>query len=205
MNWRKLNVFLTLTAVVEIAAFFYVTNQPEPQVLGVSGEVKLASQKLVLPEVSLPVPFDTSISVTPISYSVVENSIPKISPTPTPKLQVRVASTSISKRTSTPVTVTYSAPADVEAIIVQYANQYGVDSNLMIKIAKCESGFRADAVSGPYGGMYQFLATTWASNRRAMGLDPDPNLRFNAEEAIKTTAFKIARDGAGAWPVCSKV
>jgi hypothetical protein len=35
-----------------------------------------------------------------------------------------------------------------------------------------------------------------------MGLNPDPELRFNAEEAIKTTAYKISRDGTGAWPVC---
>jgi soluble lytic murein transglycosylase-like protein len=97
-------------------------------------------------------------------------------------------------------------PADVEAKIRQYANVYGANPEVMIVIARCESGFRADAISasGAYKGMYQFVTSTWQSNRRAMGLPDDPALMFNAEEAIKTAAFKMGRDGYGAWPVCSQ-
>jgi len=86
----------------------------------------------------------------------------------------------------------------------KYAKQYNVDCNLLIKIARCESGFNQAAVNGPYGGMFQFLASTWVSNRALMGLDPNPDLRFEAEESIKTAGFKISRDGSGAWPVCSR-
>jgi soluble lytic murein transglycosylase-like protein len=92
----------------------------------------------------------------------------------------------------------------LEPIIEKYAKQYHVSKEVMIKIAKCESNFRPEAVNGPYGGMYQFVTGTWVSNRNAMGENPDPGLRFDAEEAIKTTAFKISRDGTGAWPVCSQ-
>jgi hypothetical protein len=35
-----------------------------------------------------------------------------------------------------------------------------------------------------------------------MGLDSNPDLRFNADESIKTAAFKIAHGGIGAWPNC---
>jgi hypothetical protein len=52
--------------------------------------------------------------------------------------------------------------------------------------------------------MFQFLASTWSANRNSMGLDPNPELRFDAQESIKTTAFKISRDGVGAWPVCGR-
>ncbi|MFC1711258.1 transglycosylase family protein [Patescibacteria group bacterium] len=97
-----------------------------------------------------------------------------------------------------------SSPEYLDPLFDKYCAQYGVSKEVMKKIAKCESGFRPEAVNGPYAGMYQFVTSTWVSNRNTMGLDPDPNLRFNAEEAIKTTAFKIARDGTGAWPVCGK-
>jgi hypothetical protein len=35
-----------------------------------------------------------------------------------------------------------------------------------------------------------------------MGLDANSDLRFNAEEAIKTAAFHISQGGQGAWPNC---
>jgi hypothetical protein len=52
--------------------------------------------------------------------------------------------------------------------------------------------------------MYQFSKETWMNTRSQMGQDNNPDLRFNAEEAIKTAAFKISRGGAGAWAVCAK-
>jgi len=103
------------------------------------------------------------------------------------------------RQTKPPIT-----PVELESLFDKYCGEYGLNKEMMKKIANCESHFNSQAVNGPYMGMYQFLASTWQSNRRAMGLDPDPNLRFNAEESIKTTAYKISRDGAGAWPVCGK-
>ena len=98
------------------------------------------------------------------------------------------------------------APENLEAKIRQYAAEYGANPEVMILIAKCESGFNNNAISpsGAYKGMYQFVASTWQSNRRAMGLSEDLNLMYDAEEAIKTAAFKMGRDGYGAWPVCSQ-
>lgn len=100
------------------------------------------------------------------------------------------------------VNVVNMAANDVYSLIQTYASQYNADPSKMIAIAHCESGLRANAVNGPFAGAYQFLSSTWQSNRRAMGLDPDPTLRYNIEEAIKTAAFKMGRDGYGAWPVC---
>ncbi len=93
---------------------------------------------------------------------------------------------------------------DVESIIRAFASEYGVDPEIMLAIARCESSLRAHAINGPFGGIYQFLASTWSSNRKLMGLDPDPRLRFNATESARTAAFKMSRDGFGAWPACSR-
>jgi len=91
-------------------------------------------------------------------------------------------------------------------IIEKYATLYGVDAGIMKSIAHCESKYNPQAVSksGAYVGLYQFAGSTWVSNRLAMGENPDLNLRLNAEEAAKTAAFKMSRDGYGAWPVCSQ-
>ncbi len=95
---------------------------------------------------------------------------------------------------------------EIISLIRKFAKDYGVNEEMMIAIAKCESGFNHKAISpsGTYRGIYQFVNSTWQSNRRAMGLDDNPELVFNAEEAIRTAAFKMSRDGFGAWPVCSQ-
>lgn len=129
--------------------------------------------------------------------AAIENPRPRpAAPTPRPAPKpVEVASITVTSYKVTP-------PEEVNALIDKYALEYRADPILMKSIAKCESGFRAEAVNGGFGGMYQFLASTWSSNRRAMGLDPNPDLRFNAEEAVRTAAFKMGRDGYGAWPAC---
>jgi hypothetical protein len=128
-------------------------------------------------------------------------------PTPTPipsatpqtARQNQTAPNQTGENTSIQIT---NAQEEIITLIEKYAGEYGVDRNMMVGIAKCESGFRSNAVNGPYAGIYQFVSGTWISNRRAMGLDENLDLRFNAEEAVRTAAFKMSRDGFGAWPVC---
>jgi soluble lytic murein transglycosylase-like protein len=86
----------------------------------------------------------------------------------------------------------------------KFGKEYGIDPRKLQRMAKCESTFNPKAVNSIYGGLYQFSPATWKSTRKSMGLDADPNLRFDPEEAIKTTAFKIAHGGIRAWPVCGK-
>lgn len=135
-------------------------------------------------------------------------AVPKPMPTPTPKPTSSAVSTptpvSTVKPTAAPVPAQIAAPADLESLFNQHAATHGVDPMIMKKIAQCESGMRPEATNGPYGGMFQFVASTWVSNRKAMGKDPNPALRYNAAEAIETAAFKMGRDGYGAWPACSR-
>lgn len=97
---------------------------------------------------------------------------------------------------------------ELEVMFSAYGNYYGVNKNMLDYLARCESSFIPSALSrsGKYGGLYQFDERTWVGVRKRMGLDPNPALRFDAEEAVKTTAFKIKTDGnANAWPHCSRV
>lgn len=92
---------------------------------------------------------------------------------------------------------------ELEAMFDKYSSEYGVDKELMKKIARCESGFNTTSNnSGIYLGMFQFGSQTWVANRNRMGLDANPNLRTNPEEAIRTAAYVISTRGPGAWPNC---
>lgn len=151
------------------------------------------SVEIIKPTIT-PQPEPSSTPTPAPTVVVVESAVLKKSPvlkqpTPTPAPRVAAANTS---------SVPYSDLFD------QYAQQYAVDKLLLIGLARCESGFRTGAVNGPYLGMFQFHLATWQSTRISMGESPDPTLRSNAAESIKTTAWKIAHGGLGAWPVCGK-
>jgi hypothetical protein len=95
-------------------------------------------------------------------------------------------------------------PAYIADLFKLYAGQFNLEVGKLQRIANCESHYHPDSISasGAYVGMFQFSASTWTSTRQAMSLDPNPELRLNAEEAIRTAAWKISHGGLGAWPVC---
>ena len=134
-----------------------------------------------------------------------------ISPTPlpsvTPSLTLRPTSTPEPELIPTPTPLPAFPPLSTDQInhwIKHYSGFYSVSEDLLKKIAVCESKLDPKAQNGPYGGMFQFSTSSWKSTRGFMNLDPNPTLRFNAEEAIKTAAFKISISGPGAWPNCAK-
>ncbi len=131
-------------------------------------------------------------------------STPTPSPTATPTPLPTATPTPIPPTPTPTIVLPIITPEELEQLFNNYSQQYGVDKELLKKIAKCESGFNSNAQFLDYGGMFQFSSSSWASTRIAMAQDPNPNLRFNTDEAIKTAAFKISQGGIGAWPNCSK-
>lgn len=141
----------------------------------------------------LPVKDRFSVEKTLAFNGTVPSPPPSFSPTPT----------SVDKPLNS--TQIYISPKELEPFIEKYAGLYNVNRELMKKMAFCESSFNRFAVHGPYKGLYQFHSSTWTATRKRMGLNPDISKVFDTEEAVKTTAFKISQDGAGAWPVCGKL
>jgi Transglycosylase-like domain len=131
---------------------------------------------------------------------------PQVLATNIQKQQVVMASpTPLPTETPTPTVVPTTQPTtatDLDTLFARYSSQYNVSADELKKIAQCESGFNTNSDTGLYAGMFQFSASTWASTRNAMGLDPNPELRKDAEESIKTTAFMLARGQENAWPNC---
>jgi hypothetical protein len=146
--------------------------------------------------------------VTPVALTlhvIAPTPTPTLIPTPTPT----PSATPTQKPTATPSPTPKPTPIPVTAAqldewFTKYSNHYSIDRQKFWNIAVCESGLRPSATNGIYGGLFQFSPATWKTTRAAMQMDTNPDLRFNAEEAIKTAAFKTSVAGLASWPNCGK-
>lgn len=124
---------------------------------------------------------------------------PSPSSTPTPK----PTPTYIPTPAPTPIPAPSFSSEEVNGFIDRFAAQYAVDPNVLRYIATCESSFNPLAQNWGYAGLFQFGPTTWANLRKEIGEDPDPDLRFNAEEAAQTAAYALSQHETGIWPNCT--
>ena len=81
----------------------------------------------------------------------------------------------------------------------KYATKYNVDSNLMKRIIKAESGGNPNAKNktSTASGCAQFIKATWAGTLKQMQreyISP-----FDAETNVEAMAWKISRGGLRAW------
>jgi hypothetical protein len=125
---------------------------------------------------------------------------PTSTPTPTPKPTPTPRPTP--KPTPTPKPQPKFTSEEIYHFTDKYAGIYGIDANVIRHIAICESGFNPTARHFIYGGLFQFSPGTWKAFRQKMGEKTDPDLRFNAEEAVRTTAYILALKGYQNWPEC---
>jgi hypothetical protein len=163
--------------------------------------VQAATQKLA-PMIHI----NKTISSTTWPYVVSLNTSTPTStpplPTPTPTPTPTILPTEAPIPTAAPTAVPASPDSPYESLFDQYSAQYGADKEVMKRIARCESGYNPTSRNGIYGGMFQFAESTWTSTRNQMGMDASLDLRFSAEEAIRSAAFKIGNGGVGAWSGC---
>jgi soluble lytic murein transglycosylase-like protein len=101
-----------------------------------------------------------------------------------------------------PVAAPTSPPGSVEQIIRAAAAEFGVSGDLMVRIARCESGLNPAAVNASSGalGLFQHLPNLWGARAAGLGYgyeswsDPTANARVSAV---------LLRDGGpGHWRAC---
>ena len=162
--------------------------------------VSLGSEKEVLGESvdALPVVMVTILlSPTPVAtMSATETITPVASITATPTIET----TPEASPTSQPQREFTSE--QIYHLMDRFGAEYGVDPNVLRYIAICESGFRPEAENLYYAGLFQFDKVTWAKYRQLMDLNDDPELRFDAEEAIKTASYALSLKQSRLWPNC---
>lgn len=123
------------------------------------------------------------------------------SPSPTPMPTLKPITPNLEPIIPTPTPDVWS-PADMEPIFSRFAGQYGVDKNILERLANCESHFNPNAKNGDYLGLFQFSTNTWTNYRSKMGEDINPELRHDIEASIKTAAYVISIVGTSPWPSC---
>ena len=145
-----------------------------------------------------------------LAISIIAPS-PTHTPTPTPTITPTPTLTPTPTPTNTPLPTRTPTPKPTLVVgsqllewVNKYSSEMSVDRDLLLRIGNCESGMNSNSRYLDYGGIYQFSTNTWISTRKVMNLDPNPDLRFNPEESIKTAAFKLSRSGTGSWPNCAK-
>ena len=186
-------LFLPLTLLLGSKQSIVFYQSPSPQ--SSAKEVSFSIPSLAPTITPLPTP---SFSASPrLSYT----AKPTMIPTPKPSLKPIPLPTPTPSPSLSPSPVTGQ---QLDNWFTAYSNHYSIDPTKLRMIAICESNLNSAVQNGDYAGLYQFSSGTWRSTRAAMNMDPDPQLRFNPEEAIKTAAFKISTVGLSAWPNCVK-
>ncbi|MGA2910658.1 MAG: lytic transglycosylase domain-containing protein [Candidatus Microgenomates bacterium] len=137
---------------------------------------------------------ETTVEVSP-SPALMPTESPSPTPSPTPK--------PTPKPTPTPIPQPTFTSQQINGFIDQFSSQYEIDPNVVRHIALCESSFNAFARQGVYAGLFQFGPATWRSIRAEMGLSTNINLRYNAEEAVRTAAYAISLGERFKWPNCN--
>ena len=127
---------------------------------------------------------------------------PTATPTATPSATPRPSNTPRPSPTETASPTPDPSANDLYGLTERYALQYGVDGNKLRAIAQCESGFNPQAVHLTYAGLYQFSPGAWSRYRTRMREDPNPELRYNSDAAIKTAAYVLSINESSIWPNC---
>ena len=164
---------------------------------------KYLSEKNIFGEERILSPQFEIITPTPSpSPTLTPTPIPEPTNTPTPTSKPKPTPTPTLRPTPTPILQPSVSSEQINVFIERFAGQYGVDPNVLRSIAVCESGFDPLATNLVYAGLYQFTPTTWIKYRELLGEETNPDLRFNAEEAVQTAAFVLSLGQTFIWPSC---
>lgn len=156
----------------------------------------------IVPEAT-PFPLTLGITAPTPSLTLTPTSAPTPTPTPTPTPKPTPKPKPKPTPTPTPKPQPTFTSEQIYYMIDKYSAEKSVNPNVIRHIALCESGFNPKAKNYIYGGLFQFAPATWKSYRKIMGLDPDPDLMYNAEEAIKTVVYIVSLGRTYLWPNCA--
>lgn len=181
---KSIVLAFVLVAVLSGLSFSFFLN------LTANGEPKVLSEEVIV--TGSPTP---TLSPEPTeSPSPTPTEAPTLTPTP----KARLTPTPTAK----PIVQPQYSSQEINGFIERFSAQYGVDPNAVRHIAICESGFNPLAEMAGYAGLFQFGKVTWANIRKEFGEDPNPDLRYNAEEAVQTAAYALSRGKVAIWPNC---
>ena len=90
----------------------------------------------------------------------------------------------------------------VQDKIIELSDKYGADSDLMLRIAYCESRYNPESQNGSStaGGVYQFIDGTWNANAtRHWGDQAKYKNKYDANDNIELATWMVASGGLSHW------
>jgi Transglycosylase-like domain len=170
-----------------------IATVDETQLPSPTPTIYIAQSQTTAEATQAPTPPPAQKEIPTVTPTAIPTQTPFPTETPAPSPTIAPSPTSIPQPSS----------SDLETLFSQYSSTYNVSEDELKKIANCESGFNTNSNNaGLYEGMFQFSASTWESVRGRMGLDPNPDLRTDPAEAIKTAAYMLSQGEENAWPNC---
>lgn len=183
---NRLRLFALLLGVTLASVVLVSFHKLQSKVLGESTTLLSPLEGIDKLPVLTPVPTATpsaEVTSTP-SPTKVPTPKPTRKPTPTPKPQPKFTS------------------EEIYGFTEKYGILYAVNPNVIRHLVLCESGFNPSARNSIYAGLFQFDTQTWTYYRQKMGLDADADLRYHAEEAVRTGTYILSLGKTGLWPNC---
>ncbi len=131
------------------------------------------------------------VTTKPVTEVLVQGTKTRPAPKPKPAPVPKASTSSAPSKKSSTKSSSKAAPKNQGS---------APSSGVWAQLAQCESGGRANVVSGNglYHGLYQFSVGTW----RAVGGSGLPS-QASAGEQLKRAKILQARSGWGQWPACS--
>lgn len=83
-------------------------------------------------------------------------------------------------------------------LITDAADEFGVDHDLMIRIARCESGLRWNAYNrSGASGLFQHMKQYWAGRAAAIG-EPEASI-MDPRQNARAAAWMLSTQGTSPW------
>jgi soluble lytic murein transglycosylase-like protein len=117
-------------------------------------------------------------------------------------LPVPVNSRAVAGVRSVPV-----VPLSATEIIHKWADHYGVDKDLAVRIARAESGLdcKVQNKNSSAGGLFQFINSTFLSTQKRLGKPQDISRKYDCDENAQLGIYLLSKGELRHWEASRSV
>jgi hypothetical protein len=92
-------------------------------------------------------------------------------------------------------------PPSTTEIIHKWADHYGVDRDLALRIARAESGLNCTVQNknSSAGGLFQFINSTFLSTQKRLGKDQDISKKYDCNENAQLAIYLLSKGELRHW------
>ena len=100
-----------------------------------------------------------------------------------------------------------SLPPSAAKIIHKWADYYGVDKDLAVRIAHAESGLNCKVQNkrSSAGGLFQFINSTFLNTQKRLGKRPDISRKFDCDENAELGIYLLSKGELQHWKASRSV